>query len=590
MYRRSENSESTAGGHTEFTRQSGKLPGEGIIPNNKQNPIVNDGVVVHDSKFDTLDIPACVRGGEATAVRSAGASQPPASGKNISASSEKFCNGTTKDVLNKGRKKQAGCSLPLRGRAEAAQAYKSPRVNVRDLYRTADKGFMPRSNSQAWTANSSSKNKADPKKKREVKRKAAFGDTRAIGNTAVFRNVSERGDVAFGMSKKGKIQSRYRAAEVNNGPAIPLYRKKKKRAPALVVAAELLRKRSVVMGLALCLLLGIIIPIAAFAAAGENMNKNSPDIQVNEETTPLENVVIAEAVSAEIYSVNSAIQKNEFSSLVIDSEERETLDNDDKAEIPEGDVETKSGLLEEINVYTVTFMFADREPLTCMSEPATLREILAGSGYILSDGDKVYVDVDAVIDSDQTVYIDKVEYGSATETESIPYDVETVEVQTIPRGATQVITDGAPGTKEVVYNVEYINGVEVSRTESYSYITEYPQNQVEYRGVGGTVYGDDGTEYSFSYCVPVRATYYNLPGNTASGAPVQDGVVAVDPSVFPLGSRIYMKNDYMDMGVRLCADTGVYGNTVDVWMNENSPYYAAFASQGVFSFTAYVLD
>ena len=60
--------------------------------------------------------------------------------------------------------------------------------------------------------------------------------------------------------------------------------------------------------------------------------------------------------------------------------------------------------------------------------------------------------------------------------------------------------------------------------------------------------------------------------------------------MIPLGTSVYLKNDAMDVGVRLAADTGVYGNTVDIWMNENSPLYCVFAPAGVWEMTCYILD
>src|SRR5262249_9590333 len=38
----------------------------------------------------------------------------------------------------------------------------------------------------------------------------------------------------------------------------------------------------------------------------------------------------------------------------------------------------------------------------------------------------------------------------------------------------------------------------------------------------------------------VDAVAYHLPGRTASGLPVGNGIVAVDPSVIPLGTRLFI--------------------------------------------------
>ncbi len=62
----------------------------------------------------------------------------------------------------------------------------------------------------------------------------------------------------------------------------------------------------------------------------------------------------------------------------------------------------------------------------------------------------------------------------------------------------------------------------------------------------------------------VDAVAYHLPGNTASGLPVGVGVIAVDPSVIPLGTRVFVPG----YGAAVAADTGtaIRGNIIDLWM------------------------
>lgn len=64
--------------------------------------------------------------------------------------------------------------------------------------------------------------------------------------------------------------------------------------------------------------------------------------------------------------------------------------------------------------------------------------------------------------------------------------------------------------------------------------------------------------------IVVSATCYDLQGRTATGMPVGPGVVAVDPSVIPLGSRMYVPG----YGNGVAADTGggIQGAVIDLWM------------------------
>jgi peptidoglycan DL-endopeptidase CwlO len=73
----------------------------------------------------------------------------------------------------------------------------------------------------------------------------------------------------------------------------------------------------------------------------------------------------------------------------------------------------------------------------------------------------------------------------------------------------------------------------------------------------------------------VTATAYMLQGRTATGAPVGYGIVAVDPSLIPLGTRMTIPG----YGEGVAADTGgaIQGARIDVWV----PTAADAAAWGV---------
>jgi 3D (Asp-Asp-Asp) domain-containing protein len=62
------------------------------------------------------------------------------------------------------------------------------------------------------------------------------------------------------------------------------------------------------------------------------------------------------------------------------------------------------------------------------------------------------------------------------------------------------------------------------------------------------------------------ATAYSLRGRTASGKPVARGVIAADPRVLPLGTRVRIDAGEFS-GEYIVADTGgaVKGRRVDIW-------------------------
>lgn len=72
-----------------------------------------------------------------------------------------------------------------------------------------------------------------------------------------------------------------------------------------------------------------------------------------------------------------------------------------------------------------------------------------------------------------------------------------------------------------------------------------------------------------AYVVPPTsyvATAYSLRGRTASGLPVNKGIIAADPRHLPLGSRVRLDAGPYS-GEYLVADTGgmVRGKRIDIW-------------------------
>jgi 3D (Asp-Asp-Asp) domain-containing protein len=62
------------------------------------------------------------------------------------------------------------------------------------------------------------------------------------------------------------------------------------------------------------------------------------------------------------------------------------------------------------------------------------------------------------------------------------------------------------------------------------------------------------------------ATAYSLRGRTASGKPVSRGLIAADPRILPLGTRVRVEAGAFS-GEYLVADTGgaVKGRRIDIW-------------------------
>ncbi len=357
--------------------------------------------------------------------------------------------------------------------------------------------------------------------------------------------------------------------------------------------------------------MGIIIPLAVYGASLSDSGEEADfemlgTLPENEEILDAEEVYLDNSVTVPSELITGTTAPEELpADTDSDSEDigestEDTTDPTTEAETEAEESETAETEPEDIPPeepavpvgFKVTVQFYDRELLTCTTGPTTLRQILEASGIWLTENEHPSIGLDEPIEYESWITVDKTEYKQVTESEAIPYTSETVNSTSIPRGTFQTATYGQNGVRDIVYTVEYLNGVEVNRTREYDYIAQYPTNEVNYYGIGGTFTAPDGNTYSYSYCMNVRATYYNIHGTTASGMPTGNNVIATDPNVFPLGTRMYVMNSTFDMGVKIAADTGgaVKGNLIDIWMDDTSPYYEQFAAQGVWDMTVYVLD
>lgn len=86
---------------------------------------------------------------------------------------------------------------------------------------------------------------------------------------------------------------------------------------------------------------------------------------------------------------------------------------------------------------------------------------------------------------------------------------------------------------------------------------------VEARTAAATASAEPAPAPASAGALTVTATGYSLAGQTATGLPVGPGVVAVDPTVIPLGTRMSIPG----YGEAVAADTGssVQGNAIDIW-------------------------
>jgi 3D (Asp-Asp-Asp) domain-containing protein len=148
--------------------------------------------------------------------------------------------------------------------------------------------------------------------------------------------------------------------------------------------------------------------------------------------------------------------------------------------------------------------------------------------------------------------------------ERVPYDIRYVPEQSAARGQVVVWTSGTGGVRERVFRLLYEDGTLVSRVLVSDSLLGPPAGDALV--VGKSVYRGGATNEFYMEATAYSPTVQETDGNpwmTASGMKSGRGVVAVDPKVIPLGSKLYVEG----YGYAIAGDTGgaIKGNRIDVF-------------------------
>ena len=208
----------------------------------------------------------------------------------------------------------------------------------------------------------------------------------------------------------------------------------------------------------------------------------------------------------------------------------------------------------------------------------TVSEALKDKNVKVGRNDIVEPGLDELLTKNMKIVIKRVKIKEETKEEKIEFKTVTKDDSSLDEGTTKVETEGVEGKAKVTYKVTYVDGVESSRSEiSRETLTAAVDKVV----ANGTRINFDGQSYSRKLVVKAYA-YHTGGGWTAMSTPARVGEIAVDPSVIPLGSEVYIEG----VGARRAEDTGgdIIGNTIDIYMGSE----AECKSWGVRYVTIYI--
>lgn len=200
--------------------------------------------------------------------------------------------------------------------------------------------------------------------------------------------------------------------------------------------------------------------------------------------------------------------------------------------------------------------------------PVTVKEAIALAGFALGEKDIVKTLPETMVVPEQEIEVIRVTQKEITQDEEMPYQVEKTTDSTLEKGLTRTLKSGKNGVARNTTLVTYYNGQEAKREIVKMETLVQPVNKVIAMGDITSV-SRGGQRLDFKEALFMEATAYTYTGShTATGNNPAVGMVAVDPTVIPLGSKMYIEG----YGYAWAADTGglVKGNVIDVFLEEHS--------------------
>ncbi len=207
-------------------------------------------------------------------------------------------------------------------------------------------------------------------------------------------------------------------------------------------------------------------------------------------------------------------------------------------------------------------------------------DVVAEAGIGLVGFDYVRPGPEHPLSAGDTIEVVRVTEDFRIEDTPIPYQTIWQATDELEIDETAVISYGIPGIKRQRIRVRYENGVPVSETIDGEWVARQPVNEVIGYGTKIVVRTLQTPEGPVEYwrVVRMRVTSYTAassgkaPGDsgygiTASGRPAGTGIVAIDRSVVPFRSYVYVPG----YGIGFAGDTGggVRGRWIDLGYDED---------------------
>lgn len=245
----------------------------------------------------------------------------------------------------------------------------------------------------------------------------------------------------------------------------------------------------------------------------------------------------------------------------------------------------------------------DGKTLEIKTYKDTVREVLKDNAINIDENDKIVgSQLGDKIVSNMNISIIRVEEKTVTETYPIPFKTITKDNNRLNKGLKNIVREGKEGVREKTYKVVYEDGKQIAKQLVKDIVAVNPLDMIVEVGTVLNYKTSRGDTLRYSKVLDMKATSYTAsfadtgkhPGDpgfgiTATGVKAKRGIIAVDPKVIPLGTRVYVEvpGAAPDYGYAVAADVGsaIKGNKIDVYLDSTE----AVNAWGVKKVRVYIL-
>lgn len=216
----------------------------------------------------------------------------------------------------------------------------------------------------------------------------------------------------------------------------------------------------------------------------------------------------------------------------------------------------------------------------------TVKDLLDENKIEYDNDDIITPSLNSEVNDYMEVKVVQVTESKVTEKEEIPFDVKSVDDNTLKKGNTKISQEGKNGEKELTYTLTYHDGKLVKKSLVEEKIATEPVDKIVKNGTKEEIIvasrsktsrnnitsnnNSNNTSTSISgKHMTVVATAYAGDSITSTGTTPKWGTIAVDPRVIPYGTKVYIPQFGMTFVAEDCGGA-IKGNKIDIFMNNES--------------------